>query len=771
MSDRGGSAPAVLSLRSAAFGYDDRPAVSDVDPGRAARRGRGAARAERLGQVDAGPGPARPERPPGRRRCRCSAPPSPTSHDHARLGYVPQRHTLSASVRATVAGGRRHRPAAAPGLARAAERPRPGRRRPGARARRPRRPGLRPTSARSPAASSAGCSSPARSRPSPTSSSWTSRPPASTPPTSRCSRRGARPASPRAARRWSSSRTSSAALERHRHPHRAWSAAGRSPSTARRRTSPARRAPTPCAHDSHHHDPRPRPRPPPHRRRRPPARSTGRRSRRDRAAHLRLHAAGPARGPARRRSPPRMVGIFLVQRRLSLIGDGMGHVALAGVAVGRAHRRRARCSTALVAAVVAAVVDRADPRPGPHQRRRRPGGASSTAASPPASSSSASRPAARRPTSRRTSSAPSPRRSRGDLWVFAGARRRSSSARPGLLRPRLFAVANDEEYARATRDAGPALNIALAVLTAVTVVVAMRVVGPAAHQRADDRAQRRGQLLAGSFRAAIRVGRRSSACVSSVGGVAASFYADTPSGGTIVLLAIAVFVAQRRSPPGSAAGVTPRHHREAERHEHEHGAECGHPAVAARRPRRLPPRRAPPRRPRGSLRRARRRPPTATAGAAPTSARDPAHDDGEARRDRTDRARPRAADPAAGRRGRRCSSDTDDFTSAQDLHARLRERRARRSAWPRSTAPCRRWPTDGEVDVLRTDDGEAVYRALQHRRTTTTWSAAPAGAPSRSRARRSSGGPTRSAPSTGSSTSRHTLEIFGTCADCAARGR
>ena len=29
-----------------------------------------------------------------------------------------------------------------------------------------------------------------------------------------------------------------------------------------------------------------------------------------------------------------LVGVFLVQRRLALIGDGMGHVALAGVAVG-----------------------------------------------------------------------------------------------------------------------------------------------------------------------------------------------------------------------------------------------------------------------------------------------------------------------------------------------------------------------------------------------------------------------------------------------------
>ena len=44
-----------------------------------------------------------------------------------------------------------------------------------------------------------------------------------------------------------------------------------------------------------------------------------------------------------------LVGVFLVQRRMSLIGDGMGHVALAGVAVGiltghpaGAHRARRR---------------------------------------------------------------------------------------------------------------------------------------------------------------------------------------------------------------------------------------------------------------------------------------------------------------------------------------------------------------------------------------------------------------------------------------------
>ena len=49
-----------------------------------------------------------------------------------------------------------------------------------------------------------------------------------------------------------------------------------------------------------------------------------------------------------------LVGVFLVQRRMSLIGDGMGHVALAGVAVG-VLTNQAPVLTALVAAVVAAV--------------------------------------------------------------------------------------------------------------------------------------------------------------------------------------------------------------------------------------------------------------------------------------------------------------------------------------------------------------------------------------------------------------------------------
>src|SRR6187402_3065215 len=49
------------------------------------------------------------------------------------------------------------------------------------------------------------------------------------------------------------------------------------------------------------------------------------------------------------------VGVYLVQRRLALIGDGMGHVALTGVAIGLL-TGTAPVFTALIFAVAAAVL-------------------------------------------------------------------------------------------------------------------------------------------------------------------------------------------------------------------------------------------------------------------------------------------------------------------------------------------------------------------------------------------------------------------------------
>ena len=61
------------------------------------------------------------------------------------------------------------------------------------------------------------------------------------------------------------------------------------------------------------------------------------------------------------------VGTYLVQRRQALMGDGIGHVAVTGVAVGLM-THTSPTVTAVVVAVLAAVADRADPAARQHQR-------------------------------------------------------------------------------------------------------------------------------------------------------------------------------------------------------------------------------------------------------------------------------------------------------------------------------------------------------------------------------------------------------------------
>jgi zinc transport system permease protein len=267
--------------------------------------------------------------------------------------------------------------------------------------------------------------------------------------------------------------------------------------------------------------------------------------------------------------------VFLVQRRLSLIGDGMGHVALAGVAVGLL-TGSAPVLTALVAAVGAAIaieVIRA--------RGRTSGdvalavmfyggiaaGVVIIAKSP--SGSPANLTAYLFGAITTASSA--------DLWVFA-ALAVVVLGGTWLLRPWLFAVANDEEYARASGLPVTGLNVALAVLTAVTVVVSMRVVGLLLISALMIIPNATAQLLGRSFRASVRwavlIG-----VLSSVGGVIASYYAETPSGGTIVLLAIGAFVLAATG-TAAAARLRAHRHRRADGHQHEHGAGCGHPSVA-----------------------------------------------------------------------------------------------------------------------------------------------------------------------------------------------
>ncbi|MEV0282350.1 metal ABC transporter permease [Streptomyces sp. NPDC050610] len=110
------------------------------------------------------------------------------------------------------------------------------------------------------------------------------------------------------------------------------------------------------------------------------------------------------------------------------------------------------------------------------------------------------------------------------------------------LRRQLFAVCQDEEFARVTGLPVRLLNLLIAVTAAVTVTVAMRAVGlllvsalmviPVAA------AQQIARSFATTFAMAVSLG-----VLVSLGGTATSYYADVPAGATIVLIAIVLFVA------------------------------------------------------------------------------------------------------------------------------------------------------------------------------------------------------------------------------------
>jgi len=145
------------------------------------------------------------------------------------------------------------------------------------------------------------------------------------------------------------------------------------------------------------------------------------------------------------------------------------------------------------------------------------------------------------------------------------------------LAPRLFAVSNDEEFARASGMNVTALNLLLAVLTAATVVISMRVVGLLLISALMIVPNAVAQQVAGSFRGSLLTAVGVGVLVS-VGGTWTSFYTDTPSGGTIVLFAIAAFVLATVG-AGTLRAAHARRNPDPGEHRHEHGPGCGHEAL------------------------------------------------------------------------------------------------------------------------------------------------------------------------------------------------
>ncbi|MQY32681.1 High-affinity zinc uptake system membrane protein ZnuB [Streptomyces sp. RB17] len=232
------------------------------------------------------------------------------------------------------------------------------------------------------------------------------------------------------------------------------------------------------------------------------------------------------------------IGIYLVQRRQPLMGDGIGHVAMTGVGLGfLLHASPVWMATAVSALgsvlmelirwygktrgdIALAMLFYGGMAGGVMFVNIAPGGSNANLMSYLFGSLS--------------TVAPSDVTAIVILSAFVVA------VTLGLRR-QLFAVSQDEEFARVAGLPVRALNLLTAVTAAVTVTVAMRVVGlilisalmvvPVAA------AQQLTRSFAATFAIAVALG-----VTVTVSGTITSFYQDVPPGATIVLLTIAAFV-------------------------------------------------------------------------------------------------------------------------------------------------------------------------------------------------------------------------------------
>lgn len=285
------------------------------------------------------------------------------------------------------------------------------------------------------------------------------------------------------------------------------------------------------------------------------------------------------------------VGTYLVQRRLALIGDGLGHVAVTGVALGLL-TGTSPTWTAVVVAIIGAVLielirERGHASGDMALALLFYGGIAGGVLLTGLAGNAASRLQQFLFGSILTVS-------RADLWATLALAAVTLVIAVGLS-PQLYAVALDPEFAKVAGLRVRFYNLLVAVLAAVTVTVAMRTVGlllvsalmvvPVAA------AQQVARSFHGTLRSAMAIG---AACA--VGGLMVAgwlslhFDAQVAPGPAIVLMALAVFVALW--PVGSAIRrraarlapfpevAKPEHHNEdPAAHPHEHGPDCGHLAV------------------------------------------------------------------------------------------------------------------------------------------------------------------------------------------------
>ena len=243
------------------------------------------------------------------------------------------------------------------------------------------------------------------------------------------------------------------------------------------------------------------------------------------------------------------VGVFLVQRRLSLMGDGLGHVALTGVALGFL-LGTAPVLTAVVVATVGAVLIELIRQYGRTSgdvalAMLFYGGIAGGVLLIGLSDSGTNANLLSYLFGSLTSVSPS------DLGLIAGLSVTVLLVVAALGRE-FFAVSYDEEHARVAGLPVVALNLCTAVMAAVTVTVAMRVVGLLLVSALMVVPVAAAQQLVRGFRSTVLVALLIGVA-SAVSGVTGSFYADTAPGALIVVVALGVFAL------ASAAAALRRH--------------------------------------------------------------------------------------------------------------------------------------------------------------------------------------------------------------------
>ncbi len=231
------------------------------------------------------------------------------------------------------------------------------------------------------------------------------------------------------------------------------------------------------------------------------------------------------------------VGFFLVQRRQSLVGDGIGHVAFAGVAAGIL-LGVSPVLTALVAAVLGGVAIEL------LRSRGRTAGDQALAlvfyTGIALGVVLVARAGALNVGLFQYLFGSILTITRSDLALIAGLAA-LGLATIALLYRAFAAVIVDEEGARVAGAPIGALNIALAALAAVTIALSMRVVGILLVAALMVLPVSAAGRVAWSMRSTLFLST-AIGLASALAGLTVSYYADLPPGGTIVLVAAAVYL-------------------------------------------------------------------------------------------------------------------------------------------------------------------------------------------------------------------------------------